>query len=269
MTEPLHDCPKCGRTNFTARGLKAHACKPAAKAVQQPLKVIHAPLDDATIGAQLTAQYKLATNGMQQVVIFGAMMMQLREEHPELTKPGGDRQTKKALSKRGQCSEPEPLSLSKWLEKYAPEVKRTTALRFLNVTEAITQDYIQIVGKTTAKLISLPELVTTPAAQLPKGCESKQLLLFDWVNGTSQKSWLYRFSPQSPQKRGRDGRGDDKPRVKTAKELEQDAKDEITTVLMMLDAWFEVGHHNRVPSDIRVTADATLEEARKKLKAVK
>ncbi|MDR2673885.1 MAG: hypothetical protein LBC18_03210 [Opitutaceae bacterium] len=26
-TEPLYDCPHCGRRNFTARGLKAHVCK--------------------------------------------------------------------------------------------------------------------------------------------------------------------------------------------------------------------------------------------------
>jgi hypothetical protein len=28
-TEPLFDCPRCGRKNFTARGLKAHVCKGA------------------------------------------------------------------------------------------------------------------------------------------------------------------------------------------------------------------------------------------------
>lgn len=26
--EPLHTCPKCGRKNFTTRGLKAHVCRP-------------------------------------------------------------------------------------------------------------------------------------------------------------------------------------------------------------------------------------------------
>ncbi len=29
MTESLHTCETCGRTNFTARGLKAHRCRPA------------------------------------------------------------------------------------------------------------------------------------------------------------------------------------------------------------------------------------------------
>ena len=28
-TETLHDCPKCGRKNFTTAGLRAHVCKGA------------------------------------------------------------------------------------------------------------------------------------------------------------------------------------------------------------------------------------------------
>lgn len=253
--EPLHDCPKCGRKNFTSRGLKAHACKGAALALPDAS-------EDKLMGEQLTEQYKLATSGMQQVVICGAMMIKLREKHPELTKKGGDRKSKPNVGI-------DRLTLAGWLEKYAPEVKRQTAQRFLNVTESIAADYAQIVGAKTAKMISLPDLVTTPAGQLPKGCEAKQLTLFEFVNGTSQRSWLDRFSPESPQKRGRDGRGNDKPRAPTAAELAEAAKNEITEVLNLLDAWFEAGHHTRVDADLRVTTDATLEEARKKLKAVK
>ena len=127
---------------------------------------------------------------MQQVVIFGAMMLKLREKHPEMTTKG---RPAKKMPARGHLNEPEPLSLAAWLERFAPDVKRQTAQRFLNVTEAITSDYVQIVGAKTAKLISLPDLVTTPAGQLPKGCEAKQLTLFEFVNGTSQRSWLDRF----------------------------------------------------------------------------
>lgn len=237
--------------------------KPAAKKTALA-KTPQAPCntDDALMGQQLTEQYKLATSGMQQVVIFGAMMIKLREMHPELAKKGGDRKSKSTV-------DTDRLSLSAWLEKHAPEVKRPTALRFLNVTEAICADYVQIVGAKTAKAISLPDLVTTPAKQLPKGCESKQLSLFEYVNGTSQKSWLDRFSPESPQKRGRDARGDAKPRAKTAAELKADATNEMTIMLNTLDAWFVAGHHTRIDADLRTTADATLEEARKKINAVK
>lgn len=258
-TEQLHTCPGCKTPNFTARGLKAHKCdgKNRAAIAQAPAK------DDALMGRQLTDQYKLATSGMQQVVIFGAMMIKLRELHPELAQKGGDRKSK-------SNADTDRLSLAKWLEKYAPEVKRPTALRFLNVTEAICADYAQIVGTKTAKLISLPDLVTLPPKQLPQGCEAKQLSLFEYVNGTSQRSWLDRFAPESPQKRGRDNRAaDTKPRAKTAAELKQDAENELTTTLNNFDAWFAAGHHTRIDAHLRTTADAALEEARKKILSVK
>jgi hypothetical protein len=268
-TETLHDCPVCGRKNFTAKGLKAHRCKGPAQAL-----LAHGSAsaqDDVLMGEQLTAQYERATSGMQQVVICGAMMIKLRELHPELSKRGNpdaaNAKKKGSNVHRGHLIADGPITLSKWLEKYAPEVKRPTAIRFLHVTESIAEDYAKIVGAKTAKLISLPDLVTTPAQQLPQGCEAKQLTLFEWVNGTSQKSWLDRFSPESPQKRGRDGRGETKPRPKTAAELAQDAADEMTELLNQLDSWFVAGHH--IKPDLRTTADATLEEARKKLNAVK
>lgn len=225
--------------------------------------------DDAVKGAQLTTQYHRATGGMKEVVIFGAMMMQLREEHPELTQRGNP---KLQLSKRGQLENGGPLPLAKWLETYAPEVKRTTALRFLHVTESIAANYKEIVGAKVAKLISLPDLVTKSANELPEGCEAKQLELFDFVNGTSQRSWLDMFSPESPQRRGHKTKidqGNDTPKPPTAADLAQAAEEEIIHILNALDAWFLAAHHTRVKSDTLTTTDAVLEEARKKLKAVK
>lgn len=34
MSEPLFDCPKCQRTNFSAKGLKAHRCTPQAASAE-------------------------------------------------------------------------------------------------------------------------------------------------------------------------------------------------------------------------------------------
>lgn len=55
-TEPLHDCPRCGRTNFTERGLKAHRCRPAnplpATASMKPISkrtITYRPLEGLTI----------------------------------------------------------------------------------------------------------------------------------------------------------------------------------------------------------------------------
>lgn len=285
----LHTCPDCGQGNFTATGLKAHqggkTCKARAAAkpadVATLIKGYEATAEteyglaktadaDAIKGQQLTDQYHRATGGMKEVIIFGAMMMQLREEYPEMTKKGNP---KLQMSKRGQLeSEGAPLTLAKWLETYAPQVKRTTALRFLHVTESISEQYTEIVGAKVAKAISLPDLVTRPATELPQGFEAKQLELFDFINGTSQRSWLDRFSPESPQKKGHTtkvNQGNDKPRTKTAAEITQEAEEEIISALNLLDGWFLAGHHTRVSKDTRTTVDAVLTEAIKKIRGVK
>jgi hypothetical protein len=145
--------------------------------------------EDALKGQQLTEQYHRATGGMKEVLIFGAMMMQLRELHPELAQKGGDRRSKSTVDF-------ERVTLRDWLHSHAPEVKYATAQRFLAVTQSVATDYAQIVGPKAAKAMPLPELVTTPAKQLDEHMQSKQLELFEWVNGTSQKSWLDKFMPR-------------------------------------------------------------------------
>jgi hypothetical protein len=220
------------------------------------------------MGQQLTAQYERATGGMKEVVIFGAMMMQLRERHPELTKKGP---AAKSKSTRGLTPESEdPITLTKWLETYAPTVKKATAYRFLHVTESIADKYAEIVGAKVAKAMPLPQLVTAPTDELPEGFDAKQLMLFDYVSGTSQKSWLDMFSPDSPQKRGKkNAPPPPAPKPKTAEELAEDAQDELNNLLTALDGWFLAAHHTRIPKQLRETADAVFQSASKKLKAVK
>lgn len=218
------------------------------------------PSEDALMGEQLTTQYRRAVGGMQEVVIFGAMMIKLREKHPEIAQKGGDRKSKSTVDF-------DRMTLAKWLETYAPEVKKASAYRFLHVTESVAESYKEIVGAKTAKLISLPDLVTTPKEELPQGCEAKQMALFDFVNGTSQKSWLDMFSPESPQKRGHKTRPTEPPKPKTAAEMEQDARDELNTLLTALDGWFLAGHHARIDKKLLETADAVFANARTQLKA--
>lgn len=259
--ETLHTCPDCGRGKFTAAGLKQHKCKTRAGALQ----VIKGEDQDIIKGQQLTAQYERAAGAMREVVICGAMMIQLREEHPELTQKGGDR---RAMPTAGIAVEKEPLTLQKWLDKYAPKVKRQTAQRFLAVTESVCEEYAQIVGAKVAKQFTLQALVTTPADKLPPGAKAKQITLFDFVSGTSQRSWLDRFVvPKSGGGNNRTTATLIKP--KTAKQLEQEAEEELTQILNSLDAFFLAAHHTRVKPGTRKTADAVLEEARKKLNTVK
>lgn len=235
--------------------------KPRAGALQ----VIQGDDQDVIKGQQLTAVYHRAVGGMKDVIICGAMMLTLRDEHPELTKKGGDR---RAMSTADIAAENTPLSLQKWLDKYAPKVKRTTALRFLGVTESVCEEYAQIVGAKVAKQFTLQALVTTPADELPPGAKAKQITLFDFVSGTSQRSWLDRFVA------AKSGGGNHRTtatiiKPKTAKELEAEAEAEMTQIMNNLDAFFLAAHHTRVKPTTRETADAVLEEARKKLKTVK
>lgn len=188
-------------------------------------KALSTASEDALKGQQLTAQYHRATGGMREVLVFGAMMLQLRAEHPELAQRGNP---KLQLSKRGQLDGETPLPLSKWLETHAPEVKRTTALRFLAVTESVAAEYTAIVGPKVAKSIDLATLVTTPAKKLDGKLAAKQLELFEWVNGTSQRSWLDRFSPKR--------NTPPKPTKQSAKNRKANAEDEALQAARLVEA---------------------------------
>lgn len=200
-TETLHTCPTCHTNGFTARGLKAHKCDgkkrdhlaaPAGSSEQpaQAMEVVAAgPVsDDAAIGQQLTAQYKRAVSGMREVLIFGAMLMQV-----DVT-----------VSARGHGGKfgNKGTGLKGWLETYAPEISRPTAYRFLGITKAVTEEYEGIVGPQIAKRFGLPELVLTPPDQLPERARLKQGELFDFISGTSQRSWLDQFRSDGREQNG-------------------------------------------------------------------
>jgi len=150
-----------------------------------PTKIESIPseIDHNAIGKQLTTQYQKAVSGMQDVLIFGAMLMEIRKivgtvahDRPK----GGGRDTKGG-------------GLKAWLEENAPDISRRTAYRFLGVAEGVALEYQKIVGVKVAKAYTLESLVTTPADQLPEPMRAKQLDLFNYVNGTTQTSWMDRF----------------------------------------------------------------------------
>lgn len=140
------------------------------------------PATDALMGAQLTEQYQRAVGGMTEVLKFGAMMMMLRERYPEIAQRGGDRRSKSNVNF-------DRVTLREWLSEHAPEVNRTTAYRFLHVAEAVSQKF-----ELPAR-VSFIELATKPAEDLDERLRKKQLELWEFVNGTSQRSWLDMFKP--------------------------------------------------------------------------
>jgi len=135
--------------------------------------------EDVQMGEQLTAQYQRAIGGMAEVLRFGAMMMMLREK---LSTCGQLRP--------GRKSKDDNDGISDWLRTYAPSVARSTAYRFLNVAKSVAESF-----KVPAK-ITFAELVTTDKAELPPKLALKQAELWEYVSGTSQRSWLDRFTPK-------------------------------------------------------------------------
>lgn len=167
------------------------------------------PSDAAALGSQLTAQYHRAVSGMREVLIFGAMLKQVEQQ----LAPSVHVRT---LGGKMAGSEREGGGLKGWLERHAPEISRPTALRFLGVTEAIAEDYKQIVGAKVANAYDLPSLVLADASTLDAHAALMQGELFDYVSGTSQRSWLDRYKP-APE--GGGGGGPGRPKLKTDDEL--------------------------------------------------
>ncbi len=156
------------------------AASTTSSAVSADLTIV-APgnFDDAEMARQLGEQYSRAVGGMREVLIFGAMMMQLEKE----------------LSARGQLKVGRPAKgesggVSEWLETHRPEINRSTAYRFKTVAEAIQNDF-----KVPAK-ITFTDLVMLPSESLTEPLRLKQQELFDYVDGTSQRSWMDKFKPR-------------------------------------------------------------------------
>ncbi|GEM_PF-6205077 len=141
------------------------------------------------MGEQLTAQYRKVEALMPEILRFGAMLMQIKTT---LSAVDTVSSRGKPLTGNGIKGE----GLKAWLEAYAPDIKRSTAYRYMGVAEAVATEYKEIVGTRVASKYSLPELVT--AETLPKQAQAKQLELFDYISGTSQRSWLDRFSNEKP-----------------------------------------------------------------------
>lgn len=140
--------------------------------------------EDSEMGTQLTSAYHDACGAWPRILRFGAMVIMLEEKLRHRGEVSGGRG-----NKGGLCD---------WLKRHAPEVAYTTARRFRDVVLSVAEDYQQVVGAKIAKRFSLPELVTASPDELPEPARAKQLELFEYVSGTSQRSWLSRFSTHCP-----------------------------------------------------------------------
>ena len=108
--------------------------------------------------------------------------------------------------------------ISTWFAKYAPEVKRTTAYRMEAVGDSVAASWTGL-PDTLKKKIALPDLVTSKIKALEKidrRLPKKQKELFEYVDGTSQRSWLDQFVQKNDSSYDRTTRGKGKTRKSQA-----------------------------------------------------
>lgn len=183
---------------------------------------------DQQLASQLSLQYQRLVNGMREVLIFGAMLLQIEESLPTQSFIHDDN-GKLAGSNAG---------LKNWLEENTPNISYSTAYRFLGITKKIAEEYEQIVGARVAKTFDLPRLVLTDASELPSHAQQKQLELFDYVSGTSQRSWLDTF--KGDLRRANGGKRERLNGTKRRTYLEKDFDDRLDAALQ----WYEYGFRN-------------------------
>jgi len=153
--------------------------------VKQALAVV--PGEDEQMGQQLTVQFKIAVGGMRAVLIFAAMFKQIRER---LSSARGTKKLPRGVNSEG--------GLKAWLEKFAPEVNQSTAYRFEAVLDAVKEQFKALSPAALTKAGGFEAFVLAAPDQLPAKLASKQLELWSFVDGTSQRSWLDMFKPKKP-----------------------------------------------------------------------
>ncbi len=203
------DCEEVANRLLSTESLAKRKADLCGETTQTALSVVPAEPTDAQMGAQLTEQYHRATEGMRAVVRFGAMMLQLRQELATVSTrgqvSGGKDSTRGAFSSGGP-GRGKKGGLSEWLRTFAPDVPEATAYRFMQVAESVQDSFNALSAAALNKAGGFAAFVTADPALLPEKLAAKQLELWSFVDGTSQRSWLDKLRPHKLQggKRERD-----------------------------------------------------------------
>ena len=136
--------------------------------------------DDSLMGQQLTEQYRKAITATREVVVFGAMMLKIRETCVRTRTQAG------TFDDKGE-------GLKGWMAKFAPEVSHGTAYRFMALAEGVQEEF------QLGKKVDLTLLLTESADELTPALQKKQRAILDFLEGKSQRQLLLQLG------------GDDKP----------------------------------------------------------
>lgn len=122
------------------------------------------------MGQQLTEQYHRATGAIREILIFGSMMVQMKD----------------TLSTRGQGTGNgiKGDGLKGWLECYAPDISRPTAYRFMELAEGLQKRF-----ETTDTVF----LLSTPVEDLSDAEQAKRKEIDELIEGKSQRQLYFDF----------------------------------------------------------------------------
>lgn len=199
-SEPLFDCPKCGRTNFTAKGLKAHSCKPQALALTIKAPALKSGRDSKAVAKQLDKLITDAESGLRRVITVGLFIIEVTQDLPH-----------------GQ--------FGPWLQTHLPHRSRPTVFRWkaiaLNVMESCGLKVQQLDFSTP-----LHKVMALPAAKVPKEAKEARAKMDELIAGKTYRQLFFEFK-QAEERVGEDGEtevvpahgGDVTPRDASGKRL--------------------------------------------------
>lgn len=237
-SEPLFDCPKCGRTNFTAKGLKAHACKPAKSALAVVAKgpALKSGRDSKAVAKQLEALITDAESGLRRIVTAGLFIVEITQDLPH-----------------GQ--------FGKWIETHLPHRTPRTIWNWkalaLNVMESCGLKLTQCQFSTP-----LHKVMALPVAKVPKDAKEARAKMDELIQGKTYRQMFFEFKQAEEQTdedgetvvvpthggdvspRGADGKRTSKRRrtVKeiTAETFEAESKVALEAITKAFDALFTI-----------------------------
>lgn len=171
-SEPLFDCPKCGRTNFTAKGLKAHACK-SAKAIVAKAPALKSGRDSKAVAKQLDALISDAESGLRRIVTAGLFIVEITQDLPH-----------------GQ--------FGPWIEAHLPHRTPRTIFRWkglaLNVMESCGLKLTQCQFSTP-----LHKVMALPAAKVPKDAKEVREKMDSLIEGKTYRQLFFEFKQAEEQ----------------------------------------------------------------------
>lgn len=204
MPETLLTCPDCQTPNFLARGLAAHRgnkhCREVAaqnlfsgkpprlpgaggspltleKLDALPPAYVAGESEDAVLGRQLTEQWERVKSARKEDLIFGAMMVRLRDR---VLAPRAESKHKGS----GRFAKGE--GLKPWLKEHAPAVSEGVAYRLMEIAEGIAEDF-------HLKRVDLEMLLSAQIESLDAALTKKRLAIEEVIDGKSQRQLLLDF----------------------------------------------------------------------------